>query len=427
VGNRASQEIMRGAFAILSIRAIGAVCAFMLNVVLGRVYGAEVVGLYQITLSFVLIASMISRLGMDTSITRFIAGNGATGNWDKARGVYWIAMTNSVVVASLLSGLLFVLAPWISESLMKKPELVDSLRAIAPAVIPLTLTFILASTLRGLGRLSAFAITQGNIGPLIPLFTLAGVAVIGPNLGATGIAIAFFAACTATIVIAMILLSRAAAPFRAVKVRLDGRELYRSCMPLLWASIWDIAAVQGVMMIIGYWLSNAEVGVFSMAWKAAAAASTGFVAVTASIGPKLAAAFSRGEKHVLEATGRHAVKLAMIVSLPVFLLIFAAPGWVMSFFGAEFRDGAVLLVILSVGQMVGVVTGPSGMMLVMCGYERVYGAINSIGSISAIIIAIAVAQPFGDLGVAIAVSIGMGGKHAAMAFAARRLLKVKLV
>lgn len=419
-----SKEIIRNASGIFTIRALGAVTALALNVVLGRRYGAETVGLYQLALSFVLIGCMVARLGMDASVTRFISAHAASGQWDAVRGVYWTAIKSSLAVAAIIAVALHFAAPWFSGNLMGKPELSEPLQVIAPAVIPLALTFVLASTLRGLGRFAAFALTQGNIGPLIPGFTLIAVMIVGTGSGATGISLSFFAASVVTLAVAMLLLAMVAGPMRSVQGRFGVRNLYRSCIPLFWASMWDIASVQVVMMIVGVWLSSTEVGLFSMAWKTAVAASTALLAISASIGPKLAAAHARGDLATLVTTARNAVRLALIVSSPVFLLLLLAPGWVMSFFGPEFRQGAWLLVILAVGQLFHVVAGPANMLLAMSGYERTVGKIGSIGGLATIVLALLAVPIFGAVGVAMAVTLCVAAKNIASAVAARRLLGV---
>lgn len=419
-----SREIIRNASTVFLVRALGAIAAFALNVVLGRIYGADIVGLYQLALSFVLIAGMLARFGMENSVTRFVAAAVASNKWPAAQGVFQAAVASTMVLGAILTGLLYAFAPWLSETLVEKPELVEPLRAAAMAIVPLALTFILASTLRGLGNLTGFALAQGNFGPLVPAFTVVAVLLVGVDAGATGMAIAYCAGCILTLGVAMALLMRSGRSMRAVKGSFRASELYRSCIPLLWGSIWDVASVQLIMVIVGVGLSNAEVGIFGMAWKTAVAASTAFLAISVSVGPKFSAAFARGDIATLAATARRAMRLGLVVSTPLFLLLVLTPGWIMSFYGPEFREGAWLLVILSLGQFTHVVAGPASMMLAMSGNERIVGRVHSLGGAATIVLAIAAVPLFGATGVAVSVALCVAAKNVACALAVRKLLGV---
>ena len=60
----------------------------------------------------------------------------------------------------------------------------------------------------------------------------------------------------------------------------------------------------------------------------------------------------------------------MVIAAPVLLVCALFPGWVLHWFGEEFRAGALLLRVIALAQLVNVVTGSVGFLLNMTCHER---------------------------------------------------------
>jgi O-antigen/teichoic acid export membrane protein len=66
---------------------------------------------------------------------------------------------------------------------------------------------------------------------------------------------------------------------------------------------------------------------------------------------------------------RNSIKLMLFVASPIILLFLVFPGWVMSLFGPEFKEGAHILMILTAGQFINIAVGSVGPLLIMTGNE----------------------------------------------------------
>jgi O-antigen/teichoic acid export membrane protein len=58
------------------------------------------------------------------------------------------------------------------------------------------------------------------------------------------------------------------------------------------------------------------------------------------------------------------------LSLPLFVLTLGFPEWVLGLFGPNFVGGATALRILALGQLINILAGPIGVVLLMTGNER---------------------------------------------------------
>jgi O-antigen/teichoic acid export membrane protein len=116
---------------------------------------------------------------------------------------------------------------------------------------------------------------------------------------------------------------------------------------------------------------------------------------------------------------------AAIPSFCALLLFLCAPGPVLALFlGEEFRAGAVLLSILSIGQFALVWVGCSELTLVLSGKARAAAVINVVSSSTILIGGYFVALAFGVTGLAILASSVLTAQCVCQWLLARRLIGV---
>src|SRR6056297_1209385 len=108
-------EVLNGAVLAFVLRSAGAGLAFLLNVVIGRLLGAEGTGLYFLALSVVSIGVVITKVGLDNTLLRFIASGASRGDWNSVLGVFRMGMRLAVGTSLAAAVAVFALAPWISE------------------------------------------------------------------------------------------------------------------------------------------------------------------------------------------------------------------------------------------------------------------------------------------------------------------------
>lgn len=115
-------------------------------------------------------------------------------------------------------------------------------------------------------------------------------------------------------------------------------------------------------------------------------------------------------KQEFEVLGLAARRTAMIITIlasPIFLVLIFGGHWVMMMFGTGFEGGALVLVILSIGQFVNALTGSVGYLLMMSGNESRLQNLTIWTTLLMLIVAVIFIPYWGAVGAAMAASTAL--------------------
>ncbi len=397
-----TQELLRGISVAFVLKVLGAGFAFCLNVVLARLLGAEGSGIFFLAFTIVLILATIGRVGMENALVRFIAANLSAKLPGKVLGVYQKAMLYSLVVSTILATLLYILAPWISQTVFAKPELAQSLGIMAIAVIPLALLTLHANALQGLKEIAS-SISVSSV--YVPLITCVVAVIFVPKNGIAAAAWGYLMATTITLLIGRRFWQNAVSSLKANAAEFNRSELLASSMPLFGIVMMNLVIVWSPMMFLGIWENSKNVGIYSAASRTAMLTSFVLIAVNSIAAPKFAALYQRGDLLALGSLARKSAKMMVLLTSPALVLFMLIPELIMSIFGDQFNQGATILMILALGQFVNVATGSVGYLLMMTGNERLMrNNLIFIASLG-ILLNLILIPNYGILGAAIGASI----------------------
>jgi O-antigen/teichoic acid export membrane protein len=163
--------------------------------------------------------------------------------------------------------------------------------------------------------------------------------------------------------------------------------------------------------LLGIWGTNAEVGIFGVAYRTAMVTGYILIAVNSIAAPKFASLYKQGDMAALGSVARNSAKLMTLAASPILLLFVLFPGWVMRLFGPQFVEGAAVLIILALGQFVNVATGSVGYLLMMSGHERLMR--NNIVCIAIlnVVMCLLLIPWAGAIGAAIATAISLSAMN----------------
>ncbi len=177
-------------------------------------------------------------------------------------------------------------------------------------------------------------------------------------------------------------------------------------------------------VLLGVWGTSADVGIFSMASRTAALISFILMAMNSILAPKFAALYIKGEIETLGRTARNAAALVTLIVSPIFLLFILFPDLIMGLFGKKFIGGSELLVILSAGQFVNVITGSVACLLVMTGHERLQRNIMVISLVLNVLLSAVLIPQLGTTGASIAVAVTLSVQNLIAAGMVKRKLGI---
>ncbi len=362
------KELFKGASIAFVLKVIAAGCAFGLNIVLARLLGPENFGIYNLAFTIIFISAAFGRIGMENALVRFIASYSSLNKHHKIFGIYNLAIKYSLFTSIFLSLFIFISSPFISSFIFSKPKMEETLTILSLSIVPLALLTLHASSLQGLKKIVS-SVTVLSIST--PLF--AGIAAILfiPIFGLVASAWSYLLASTVSLFLGRLLWIKATkelAPTEAPSF--SKKELLSSSKPLFIGVITYMTILWSPILILGIWETNENIGIYSAANRTATLTSFILIAVNSIAAPKFAAIYKQGKIGDLERVARESGRIMMLLALPVALIFIIFPEFVLSLFGNQFKCGASILVILSVGQYINVATGSVGFLLMMTGNER---------------------------------------------------------
>jgi O-antigen/teichoic acid export membrane protein len=186
------------------------------------------------------------------------------------------------------------------------------------------------------------------------------------------------------------------------------RELFSFSMVSWMASLASQGLIWAGTIILGIYLSSAEVGTFNVATRLVVMATFVMAPINVSFGPRIADLYQRGRTDTLRRTYGVATSWILRLSLPAFVLLILFPEQLLKLFGAGFAAAASVTVILAVGKLIDAGTGPCAQMLTMSG-RPLLNMIDNVGVLIAnVVLNIVLIPRHGILGAAIAWAVALG-------------------
>jgi O-antigen/teichoic acid export membrane protein len=208
-------------------------------------------------------------------------------------------------------------------------------------------------------------LTLSVLAPGAMLFFL----MVNPVYSAREASFYFNISCAATL-IAGVYFWMKSSPIAERSVSFSSQKLKQACIPLWFVIILAQVSQWSSQMMLGAWSTADNVAFFAAAQRTAMLTSFVLFAVNSIAAPKFSALYAKGDMAALEKTAIWSVRLMWTIAVPVLLFITLTSEWLMGFFGDEFKEASIALIILAVGQFVNIATGSVGYLLSMTGHER---------------------------------------------------------
>jgi len=419
------KEVLVGASVALVLRGAGAGLAFLFNVAVAKLLGAEGVGLFFMALSVTMMGSVVARMGLDNSLIRFIADNAVRGEWGEVKGVHALGLKIGGGASIGLALLLTVMAPWIAVNLFNEPRITDLLRWMSLAIASFSVMTIFSESLKGLKRIRDSMLISGVFSPVF------GLVLIWPLIwfyGTEGAGVAYFLATLITSICGWYFWHRAVALHTVAFSRFSASRLWESSRPLWFMMMINRALLPWLpLFLLGIWAQVSEVGQYGAATRVVMLVSFFLTAVNTIIGPKLSELNALGDGVLMRNIIRRFSLLITLASVPLFYVMIFHGGDVMLLFGKTFAGGASVLAILAIGQAITTITGLAGFLLIMAGYERDVQNTSLFALVLLLPLSFALIPSLGMIGAAWATVLATAGSNILSAYMVWRRLKINVL
>jgi len=408
VSDKKFSEILTGSTWALAFHVIGAGLGLISSIIIARVYGADILGIVAVLNSFLILATILTVLGTNTSILRLIPEHLVKYSPTSAFKVY--RKTQYLVIGvSLFTGALFFLgADLIAGKVFNKPHLSFYFALAACFVVLKSLMLLNTQAVRGLRLIRTFAVMlimpQGFNLTLLLFFALVIATRDVPVY-------ALICAYGLTGIIGWIIMEYAfrkrMAPQDAVH-SIPAREILSISLPMLMTQTMIFLIGQTGVIMLGMFRSEAEVGYYAIAVKLATLTTFILQAVNSMAAPKFSELFHSNKVDELFHVAKKSAKLIFWTTSPILLgfLIFGKPVLDLAF-GTAFGVAYPALVFLVIGQFVNSISGATGLFMNMTGNEKVFRNIMLIAAMLNIGMNIVLIPSLGILGAAVAAMVSL--------------------
>ena len=179
------------------------------------------------------------------------------------------------------------------------------------------------------------------------------------------------------------------------------------------------------ILLLGFLRSSGEVGIYNVVLKISELTGVGLLTVNFIISPLIAGLVEKKNFHQLQQLITRSASTALVISLPFFFTIIYFRHELLLFFGVSFIDGENALVILVIGQVVNVLFGSVGLLLLMSGNQKYSIFSVSIGIIVNAALNLVLTPKYGLIGTAISTSIVIFTWNFCMYLFVRKLIKIR--
>lgn len=364
--------------------------------------GPDGAGLFFLSVSIITVASVIARMGFDNAVLRFSAESAAKKDWGALIGLFKKSTTLCLATSLMLMLMVFTGAPWMAGMIFKKPLLVEPLRWMTPTIPAISIIFLHTELLKGLKKIKLSQIIQGTC---LPATTFIICLCLGNKWELPGIAAGYAGSAVIMAGLVTYAILRTFQDRFSYKGVFSSRKLFRTGFPLYNIALMNLIMTWSATIILGIQGQTSEIGIFQVANRTAILIGFFLTSINTIAAPKFASLYVKGEMQALSKAARQSSALMLLAVTPLLALMILFPSSILRLFGPDFGDGALLLRLLSIGQLINVATGSVGYLLMMTGHERLLHLNITIASIINLWLCFWLIPQMGALGAAIATAV----------------------
>lgn len=415
-------EVVAKSSSSMLVRMLGIAAALGVSVWLGRTLGASGLGIINLAQQVATLLLIVTMLGMDNVLIKRVAIGHENGDAQD--------IANSLRTASVICGLIataatvlgILAAPWACRHIFHTEALKIPLIVTLAVLVPQTFSRIYAAALNGFRKVWQSNLVNEALSIWVVALGLVVLHLLHIRITVISAAV-LYAAARLVVFLSIGTYKRMLFRYKGPR-RMNARPMLKMAMPLLIASSAYIITANADGVMLGWLRSPREVGLYSVAAKVALLESFFLMVSNSAIGPKLAALYAQGRKQEMERMVQRVTGGLILIAMAslAFFILFGHP--LLAIWGHDFSGAYLVLVVLGIGQFFNISTGCCGMILTMCGHERVVGYVSTSFVCVNLTLNYFLILRWGAVGAASATAITVAGDNLTKMMLARRKVGV---
>lgn len=397
------KELSKGTISALLLKLLGLFFGFLYTLIIAKVFGSEVLGNFVLSGILISFLSILSVLGFDNTLLAFSSQN--LTSKDKTQNTNLIFNAYIVVVpfSILLSFGLYYSSGFLSKFLFHNPNLINVIEVSSGCIIPFSILKLNSQFLRGHKKINQYVFFT-----LVSLYLVSTIILFFAKdyfkselVVIYSFVIAVYLTCILSIISSLKYLD-----FTFGNFKMDFKKYFFYSHPIIYSDLLKSLKQWIGPLLLGYFLFESEVGVFTVIFKFASVSSIIIYSVNSLAMPKYGELYGINDRDGLQRTLNASSKLAFWLSLPVIFFVLVFSKILLKNLGSDFSYSFIPLLILSLGQLAECLSASSNYFLQMVEHQKKYFSIVLI-STSIIFVLSLVLAPYLEInGVAIAYTFG---------------------
>jgi len=384
-------ELLKGSGISFVLRFGGLAVGYLLTLVIAHLFGAKGLGEYILAITILRLFTLLAKVGLDTTSIRFIASFASQNKWTsifRFRKQVILILSITSIVSSLLMYFLAIPIAGLIDTNYRYIQL------NAFFVLPMAFFMLHYQSLRGLKRIAEFSFFYRMSQAL---FTIISILIIYQFNQSDEVPV--YAYLVGVFIVSVLsyfsfrywLKKKSAGKDSAELEIMSYSSLLKISIPLMFAQsvqfimAWTdklmLGAIQTPNVVNGITTNAEEVGIYHTAFKLSMFAAVALMSINSIASPKFAEMYAKNDMKGLKKVVHQSTKMIFWTSVPLVIIFFAFPEFLLGLFGEEFKVGVTAFIFLSCGRLISSFSGSVGNILQMTGNQNIYAKILLFGAI----------------------------------------------
>ena len=383
----------------------GLLCFY--TIFLARVLGTSDLGLYFLGITIVGFFAVLSNVGLNVGVTRFVAIYNRGNDLPRTKGAVLISIIITLLPSLAIVGIIFLWGDFVATFVFHKPELGNVIKLLSLSIPFDSLMWVFLAATRGLKFMQHTVYTENlawvGLRFLFALFFLYGLGMEFKGVLLAHVASSFFSAGLAFHYANKLipLVDKKVTPIFEV------RSLLKFSIPMGFSIFLGNLTRQIDILMLGLFVSATDVGIYSIAVRIIILAEGVFQVFVPIFNTFVAELHDRKELSKLSNLLKVITRWNVTISFPVFLALLFFPGFFLHFFGLGFVQASSCLSILVIAHLFGSISGLPSSIIFMSGKSDITFKNNFAMLLLNIMLNYLLIPKYGILGAAIATGISL--------------------
>ncbi|MCK8043307.1 oligosaccharide flippase family protein [Shewanella sp. 1CM18E] len=407
-----------------TIKVVGLALSVLYVFYLGKLLQPEDLGVYYLSITLLTFLMAVSRLGFDNYVLKQVSIYYRDGDFEAIVNLLSNVRFKILIMSLVLSLLALSFQDVIEFYFFDGKELKEKYYYIIGSLFFYNMSYIYSESCKASGFLNFSIVLPSLLFPLINVTVL----FLGVLLGFNVYDVVFISILISTVLMFVVssiyyymrvISSVKSLFFTYRKYNIDRRQL----VSFYFIAISNFIFATIDTIVLGALSSNSDVGIYNVILRFALPFSITLIAISSIYSSKFAIMNSNSDRLGVKRLYKKLTRVSFYIGIIYFVIIIFFGNELLLFFGEQYSAGFIPLIIIAFGNFILLATGPSAIVLMMCGYEGMYKNLLLVSGCFNIAVSILFVSYYGLLGAAISTMLSLVFKNIVSYFLVYKCVK----